>query len=80
MGELLQPMEEGDGAWRRWGRITYDLAFFIIVNVILMNIVFGIIVDTFQRMYNHFIIVLGCNCDLSPNTASGTHNQYWQIS
>jgi hypothetical protein len=29
-------------------RFLYDLSFFIIINIILMNIVFGIIIDTFS--------------------------------
>eukprot|EP01059_Diplonema_ambulator_P004123 TRINITY_DN13824_c0_g1_i1.p1 TRINITY_DN13824_c0_g1~~TRINITY_DN13824_c0_g1_i1.p1 ORF type:complete len:2576 (+),score=612.53 TRINITY_DN13824_c0_g1_i1:62-7789(+) len=31
-------------------RVTYDMLFYIIINVILMNIVFGIIVDTFGEL------------------------------
>ena len=31
-------------------RVIYDLAFFVIVIIILLNIVFGIIIDTFADL------------------------------
>ena len=31
-------------------RLIYDLSFFIIICIILLNIVFGIIIDTFSTM------------------------------
>jgi hypothetical protein len=33
-----------------WFRFVYDLSFFIIIIVLLMNLVFGIIIDAFGDM------------------------------
>jgi len=35
------------GSYKHYGRIVFDLSFFILVVVILLNIIFGIIIDTF---------------------------------
>eukprot|EP01063_Lacrimia_lanifica_P001878 TRINITY_DN1097_c0_g2_i1.p1 TRINITY_DN1097_c0_g2~~TRINITY_DN1097_c0_g2_i1.p1 ORF type:complete len:3588 (+),score=1056.47 TRINITY_DN1097_c0_g2_i1:122-10885(+) len=48
IGELMQPS--------RWGselhgvRLLYDMLFYVLITVIFMNIVFGIIVDTFGEL------------------------------
>ena len=31
-------------------RVIYDLSFYIIINVIWLNIIFGIIIDTFAEL------------------------------
>lgn len=31
-------------------RYIYDLSFFIVVNIIIMNIIYGIIIDTFKDL------------------------------
>lgn len=33
-----------------WGRLTFDIVFFLIINVIMLNIIFGIIIDTFGEL------------------------------
>jgi hypothetical protein len=35
-----------------WGRVFYDLSFFILVNFVSLNIIFGIIIDTFSQLRN----------------------------
>lgn len=42
---LVQPSL--DDPTNYWGRWVFDLTFFILVNIILLNIIFGIIIDTF---------------------------------
>lgn len=49
MGDYLQPRAVSDtGAYV--GRFMYDLSYFIIVIIILLNVIFGIIIDTFAAM------------------------------
>lgn len=49
MGDYLQPRAVSDvGTFL--GRFAFDLSFFIIIIIILMNIIFGIIIDTFSAM------------------------------
>jgi hypothetical protein len=33
-----------------WGRLIFDLLFFLIITVIMLNIIFGIIIDTFGEL------------------------------
>jgi hypothetical protein len=42
---MTEPLPE-DYSWR----VLFDLSFFIIVNVILLNIIFGVIIDTFGEL------------------------------
>lgn len=37
---------------RYYVRFFYDVSCFIVINIILMNIVFGIIIDTFAELRN----------------------------
>lgn len=48
IGDMLSSMqwEEKDSRWR----IIYEISFFFLVIVILLNIIFGIIIDTFGGM------------------------------
>uniref|UniRef100_A0A7S1R1M0 Ion transport domain-containing protein n=1 Tax=Neobodo designis TaxID=312471 RepID=A0A7S1R1M0_NEODS len=49
--KLLKPsfLYEGDDAESYW-RLTYDLLFFVVFNVLLLNLVFGVILDTFATL------------------------------
>lgn len=33
-----------------YGRIFFEMAFFMVINIIFLNVVFGIIVDTFSQL------------------------------
>jgi len=33
-----------------WGRYTFDLTFFIVINMLFIQIIFGIILDTFGEL------------------------------
>ena len=46
---VKQPMPSEDDALYK-ERFFYDLTFFLIVNIILLNIIFGIIIDTFAEL------------------------------
>jgi len=49
MGDYLQPRSVSDiGTYI--GRFAYDLSFFVVVIIILLNVIFGIIIDTFSAM------------------------------
>ena len=55
-------------------RITYDVFFFVIIIVLLLNIIFGIIIDTFgklredasekRRLQNDFCFICGISRDV----------------
>ena len=48
MGDALQPnFYEIDDPWPFIGRVIFDLSFFIIVITILLNLIFGMIIDAF---------------------------------
>ena len=44
---LLQPVKDDDNYWLRQ---FFDIMFFLIVSIILLNIIFGIIIDTFADL------------------------------
>merc|ERR1712178_450364 len=49
MGDYLQPRAVSDiGTFL--GRFAYDLSYFVVVIIILLNVIFGIIIDTFAAM------------------------------
>jgi inositol 1,4,5-triphosphate receptor type 1 len=51
LGEAIPPhLHEYTGIWWVVGRFTFDLSFFILVTLIGLNVVFGIIVDTFSEL------------------------------
>lgn len=33
-----------------FGRVVYDLSFFVLINVIILNLIFGVIIDTFADL------------------------------
>jgi len=49
MADYLQPRSVEDKGWFL-ARFFFDLSFFIVILIILMNIIFGIIIDTFAAM------------------------------
>ena len=38
------------GNWNYWQRVVFDIAFFVIVIIIILNVIFGIIIDTFAEL------------------------------
>lgn len=38
------------GRWNYWHRVVFDIAFFVIVIIIILNVIFGIIIDTFAEL------------------------------
>ena len=46
----LEPGPDGGGAGEWYKRSFYDLSFFILIIIILLNIIFGIIIDTFSDL------------------------------
>lgn len=48
LGEVLEPFTFGFA--ESGVRIIFDLSFFVIITIIALNVVFGIIVDTFQQL------------------------------
>jgi len=52
MGEWFQPrtLGGGDHFASYMGRFCFDLSFFILVIIVLLNIIFGIIIDTFSAL------------------------------
>jgi inositol 1,4,5-triphosphate receptor type 3 len=38
------------GRWNYWPRVVFDIAFFVIVIIIILNVIFGIIIDTFAEL------------------------------
>merc|ERR1711988_1752123 len=49
MADYLQPRSVDDKAYF-FARFFFDLSFFVVILIILMNIIFGIIIDTFSAM------------------------------
>eukprot|EP00300_Choanocystis_sp_HF-7_P010338 c16899_g2_i1.p1 GENE.c16899_g2_i1~~c16899_g2_i1.p1 ORF type:complete len:823 (+),score=199.08 c16899_g2_i1:166-2634(+) len=45
---LIEPNSLGSGRW--WHRLVYDMVFFIVVINLLLQLVFGIVIDAFARM------------------------------
>jgi len=48
IGDVLQPLEFYDP--RFWPRFIFDLTFYMLIIIILLNVVFGIILDTFGEL------------------------------
>lgn len=48
IGFALEQVAKGDSDY--WNRLLFDMAFFIIVPIILLNVIFGIIIDTFAEL------------------------------
>eukprot|EP01135_Chromosphaera_perkinsii_P005608 Nk52_evm22s355 gene=Nk52_evmTU22s355 len=48
IGDVLVPKQTGETKF--YARFIYDLAFFIVVIIIILNIIFGIIIDTFADL------------------------------
>ena len=45
--QSIMPIEEGS---RFYFKIIFNLAFFIFINIVSLNIIFGIIIDTFAEL------------------------------
>jgi len=37
-----------------WSRYAYDLSFFVVINILFINIIFGIILDTFSQLRDNY--------------------------
>jgi len=48
IGDVLDPVEYGSNLY--WGRFFFDMLFFIMIIIVLQNMVFGIILDTFGQL------------------------------
>lgn len=48
LGDVLKKLEKGKNDY--WARYVFDLSFFIVVIILLLNLVFGIIIDAFADM------------------------------
>lgn len=48
VGELMSPAKWPDVNY--FGRVAYDLSFFIFVIIILLNCIFGIVIDAFSEI------------------------------
>merc|ERR1711881_797704 len=55
LADFLPPREPGPGDRPNYlARMFYDLSFFIIIIIILLNVIFGIIIDTFAAMREEY--------------------------
>lgn len=51
MGDYLPPVTLQDWNWQdRWIRFFFDVCFNMIISVICLNVIFGIIIDTFAQL------------------------------
>lgn len=50
LGRDIEPVTVQSDHW--YGRVIFDLSFFLLITTVLMNILFGIIVDTFAALRN----------------------------
>jgi preprotein translocase subunit SecG len=52
MGDNMNVISRTDEDF--YARLVFDMAFFMLINLVFMNIVFGIIVDTFSQMRDEY--------------------------
>ena len=48
IGDVLLQREYGDDLY--WERYFYDLTFFVVVSILMLNLLFGIIIDAFGNL------------------------------
>eukprot|EP00347_Sterkiella_histriomuscorum_P015845 403355467 len=48
IGDQLEQLTKDDGYY--WGRYAFDLTFYIMIIILLLNLIFGIIIDAFAEM------------------------------
>lgn len=46
----VSPIDDGDGDWHTFERFTFDTLYYFVLNVILLNIIFGIIYDKYADL------------------------------
>ncbi|RUP51637.1 hypothetical protein BC936DRAFT_146851 [Jimgerdemannia flammicorona] len=67
IGDILEPPADGQPfGWR----VLFEMSFFLIVVIFLLNVIFGIIFDTFGQLRAAFValsIYLGCIGKFSPS-------------
>ena len=50
-GGLLDYLSQNSGlSWQGWSQFMFVFSFFVVVQLILLNIVFGITIDTFSEL------------------------------
>jgi hypothetical protein len=50
IGDALEQISYQNDSQLFYGRFFFDLSFFILIIIILLNIIFGIIIDTFAEL------------------------------
>lgn len=50
IGDVTEPIHYNNAREKYWFKLVHDASFHIIVKVILLNVLFGIIIDTFAQM------------------------------
>lgn len=50
IGDFIKDIHSKDSDVRWYSRIVYDLSFFVVITVVLLNVIFGIILDTFGAL------------------------------
>jgi len=50
IGDVTEPIHWNNSRERYWFKLVHDASFHIVVKVILLNVLFGIIIDTFAQM------------------------------
>lgn len=87
VGDVMQPWTWGNR--RMLARLTYDMLFYALVTVVFLNILFGIIIDTFGQMRDEkrekeadmhgFCFICGLNADtLEKGSVTGFANHVKQ--
>ncbi|EGR30317.1 hypothetical protein IMG5_135140 [Ichthyophthirius multifiliis] len=90
MGDALKPVSYvNDGSNIIWQRYAFDLSFFVIINMLFIQIIFGIILDTFgqlrdnrnellDKIYN-YCFVCGLNRDdIDSQEEKGWYNHIYK--
>jgi len=47
IGSMIEAVDVSSGSWHWYFRVVFDLSFFVIITTVLMNVISGIIIDTF---------------------------------
>lgn len=50
IAEVMQVTDVESSEYNFYGKLLFDLGFFLFVNIISLNVIFGIIIDTFSEL------------------------------
>lgn len=50
IAEHMKVLDMNNDTYNYYGKMTFDLLFFMFVNIVSLNIIFGIIIDTFAEL------------------------------